>query len=257
MRALRARHLLSPAGARRSRSAIRSPPSAGGSSLLRRPPRPALSSRTSQATECARPSSSASAWPFSAFTSAIVSTGAARVKRSRAGLAEPRGAAHHHRCAGIPLHRGDRLQRSCSGLLRGVDLLGLTCRVGDARQGEGEEVLRVGQPAHQLQGPLPPGPRSQPLGRELRADLGAQFLTRLEVHGQVECACTFTASSRRARRRISIHSWSLSNSATCSKSAGSKSASSSRLSTTSTLRLNSAVTPSLVVVGGLRARADP
>ncbi len=56
-------------------------------------------------------------------------------------------------------------------------------------------------------------------------------------------ALTREVSSRRARRRISIHSCSRSNSATWSKSAGSNSACSSRLRTCRTLRLNSAVTP--------------
>ena len=91
----------------------------------------------------------------------------------------------------------------------------------------------------------------QALGRELGADLGAQLLAGVEVDRAGRARRIVLVSSRRARRRISIHSCSGSKSATWSKSSGSKSASSSRLSTRSTLRLNSAVTPCGVVVGRL------
>ncbi len=59
-----------------------------------------------------------------------------------------------------------------------------------------------------------------------------------------------TVCARVERSRISIHSRSVSNTATWSNASTSKSAASSRFITCSTFLLNSAVTPSSVVVGG-------
>src|SRR5207253_441815 len=58
---------------------------------------------------------------------------------------------------------------------------------GGPREGKREELVRVGEPAHELEA----GGREvafDALGRELRADLGAQLLAGVEMHGQVEVA---------------------------------------------------------------------
>src|ERR1700722_128442 len=111
------------------------------------------SSRTSQLTN-STPSSCASASPFSAFTSAIV-TRAPRECRART-VASPSPEAPPVTIAALP-------SKFIAGSLS-VD--------GDARQGKGEPVLWVGEEAHELQargGEV----ALQAFGRELGADLGA------------------------------------------------------------------------------------
>ena len=78
---------------------------------------------------------------------------------------------------------------------------------------------------------------------ELRAHLGAHLLAGREPHLELERRARAPSASRVERRRISIHSRSVSNTATCSNASTSKSASSSRFITCSTFLLNSAVTP--------------
>ena len=93
------------------------------------------------------------------------------------------------------------------------------------------------------------------LARELGADLGADLLAvgeRRPRGRRRRCAPCWAPF---ARRRISIHELASSKKATCSNASGSKSASSPSLITRSTLRLNSAVTPCAVVVGGLEHAA--
>ena len=85
--------------------------------------------------------------------------------------------------------------------------------------------------------------RSTPARAELRRDLGAHLLAarRSRRRGRAParrtvCRAASAGASRSTRRRRPTR-------ATCSNASGSKSAPSSRLSTASTFRLNSAVTP--------------
>ena len=83
---------------------------------------------------------------------------------------------------------------------------------------------------------------ARPVGPELGRDLRAHLLPRGELDDEPEVAHRHR-HRRSARSRISIHSRSASQQATWANASTCRSACSSRLSTCSTLRLNSAVTP--------------
>ena len=110
--------------------------------------------------------------------------------------------------------------------------------------GQGEEELALGRLPHGVDDE----PGCEQLGLdavagELGADLGEQVLARGEGDLEVEIGDRHHADRRASAAASRCGASSSFHRATCWKRAGSKSACSSRLSTCSTLRLNSAVTP--------------
>ena len=110
------------------------------------------------------PSSEASASPFSAFTSAIV-TIAPRSCSARA-VASPSPEAPPATIALEP------------SICTAASLLA----VDASREGQRKQLVGIGQPAHQLQ-PRGREVALEALRRELGADLSAQLLAGVEVHG--------------------------------------------------------------------------
>ena len=116
--------------------------------------------------------------------------------------------------------------------------------------GQGQSAKRssgVGPPVRGDANPAAASSARDPVRPELRRDLGAQLLARGEVDRQVERRDPHPHRPPRPQPHLDPLAARVPE-ATCSNASRSKSAPSSRLSTRSTLRLNSAVTPGRVVV---------